>query len=86
MEIRTSQDSGYTVYKFEERKVSYEVLTKDHKEFSVWSNRFGTAGFGRRGTMNVYWSPAELAARSKFFSNFVKGVEALENMKSEMSH
>ena len=85
MKITVSKDTGYTVYKFEARKVTYEVLTKDHKEFSVWSNRFGTAGFGR-GTLNVYWSVEELAARSKMFADFAKSLTAYSNMLSSVSH
>ena len=70
IETRTSELSNatYTTYSFVSRKVNYEVVTTDNKEFSVWSNRFGGAGFGR-GTLTVYRSIEELAARSQAFKH-----------------
>lgn len=85
MKITVSNEEGYTSYKFESRKVSYDVVTKDHKEFSVWSNRFGTAMFPR-GTLTVYWSIEELATRSKTFAKFASGLSAYSNMLEAVSH
>jgi len=79
--IKTTHEGEYTTYSFTSRKVDYSVVTKDHKEFNVWSNRFGTANFPR-GTLTVYWSMEELAARSKFFFNFAHGLKSLNELIS----
>jgi len=83
--INTTHEEGYTTYSFTSRKVEYSVVAKDHTEFSVWSNRFGSAMFPL-GTFTVYWSIEELATRSKFFANFAKGMTAFGEMKAALSH
>lgn len=85
MEIKVTVSKGYTSYAFTSRKVSFDVVTRDHKEFSVWSNRFGSAMFPR-GTLTVYWSIEELAARSKTFANFAASLTAYNNMLTAVSH
>ncbi len=84
MEIKVQHEDGYTSYSFESRKVSFDVVTRDHKEFSVWSNRYGSASFPR-GTLTVYWSIEELAARSATFDRFVGGLRAMLNMQEAVS-
>lgn len=79
------ENGTYTTYKFESRKVNYEVVTKDHEEFSVWSNRFGPAN-STRATFNHYFTGEELAARSKTFANLVEGFKHYQSMLTELSH
>ena len=74
----------YTTYAFTHRGTDYQIVTRDHEEFNVWSNRFGKSGFGR-GTLTVYWSMDELARRGKIFADFVEGLRHFRAMIEEVN-
>ncbi len=61
LQVSQTQDSGYTVYKFEANNTEYEVLTDDGVLFTVYSSRIGRSG---RTAPKVY-TIDELAKRSK---------------------
>ena len=73
IQINTKIENGYTIYTFEANNTKYDVITRDGKEFTVYSKR-KNCGFDT--AVKVYYSLTELAARSKAFFNFSKLIEA----------
>ena len=71
LEINQTTEHGYTVYKFAARGVSFEVLTDDGIAYQVWCERAG-----QRTPPTCYDSLAQLATRSKTFSNFAALIAA----------
>lgn len=69
MVINQTTEHGQTVYKFEAHQTKYEVITRDGKEFTVFSKR-KNASFDTQ--CKVYGSKEELAQRGKVFANFCK--------------
>ncbi|MCK5127512.1 MAG: hypothetical protein KAR42_14750 [candidate division Zixibacteria bacterium] len=73
IQVTTTIDDGYTVYKFEANNTEYEVLTDDGKTYQVWSNRKGCAG---RTPPTCYDSLSDMAKRSKALANLATLIEA----------
>lgn len=73
IEVKQTQDSGYTVYSFQANNTSYEVLTTDNQEFTVYSSRNGLTG---RTAPKVYDSLADLAKRSKALAHLAALIAA----------
>lgn len=72
LQVTTSQDSGFTVYKFESNTTDYEVLTDDGVMFTVYSSMKSRSG---RPTPKVY-TLGELAKRSKVLRDLAALVSA----------
>lgn len=72
IQVKQTQDSGYTVYSFEANNTTYEVLTSDGAEFTVYSSRNGLTG---RTAPKVYTLP-EMAKRSKALANLAALIAA----------
>ncbi len=73
IQVTTTIENGYTIYKFEANNTEYVVLTDDGKTFQVWSNRKGRTG---RTVPTVYDSLADMAKRSKALANLATLIEA----------
>lgn len=73
IQVKQTQDSGYTIYSFEANNTTYEVLTSDGVEFTVYSSRNGLTG---RTPPKVYGSLAEMAKRSKALENLAALIAA----------
>lgn len=73
IQIKQTQEHGYTVYKFEAANTDYEVLTQDGKQFDVYSSRQGRAG---GWILKVYNSLDEMAKRSKALGNLAALIAA----------
>jgi len=73
IEVKQTQDSGYTIYSFEANNTAYEVLTVDNIEFTVYSSRNGLSS---RTAPKVYDSLADMAKRSKALANLAALIAA----------
>lgn len=71
--VTQTQDSGYTVYKFDANNTAYEVLSTDGIEFTVYSRRHA---FRRVSPPTVYDSLADMAKRSKALANLAQLIAA----------
>jgi len=73
--VTTTIEHGYTCYKFNSRGTSYNVLTRDHKTYDVWSKR-ESYGNAHDRTLKCYDSLNELAKRSKALANLAELIKA----------
>ena len=61
LQVNKTESDGYTIYKFDNRGVAYDVLTTDGIEFIVYSRKKSLTGRTAPAVMNL----SEMAKRSK---------------------
>ena len=72
LQVTQTEDSGYTVYKFEANNTEYEVLKDDSPYYQVYSKRKSLSRF----SAPKLYTLEEMAARSKVLNNLSKLIAA----------